>query len=257
MTCSRKLQYDFLFDETEKEQKKLPHAFIVTPVYEEFVEDGQGKQVGFLVGITVLTNLFDRLLPEGTDGIIAVLENTCGDVMSFELSSSKAAFLGYTDVHEISLDEYERAELNLEMYEELTDGMCQHDLYLYPSTKFQETYTTNRPAIYASVVAMAFGVTIILFILYDWMVNRRQNKVMKAASRTQAIVTSLFPKEIGRKLVEEAYNNDSNDKKDQAWKKQGGPALQTILGHDGQINADANRMTRKAPLADLVSTPVG
>lgn len=239
------IQFDFLFDDNEKPQKLFPHAFIMVPVYEDFVE-ANGTHVGFLVGITLMNNLLDRLLPPGTDGIVAVVKDTCGKSLSFELSSGKAKFLGDEDLHDIEFDEFERFEHNIEMYEETVDGLCQHDLHLYPSAKLRATFDTNNAAIYSSVIALAFFCTFILLIVYDLMVNRRQNKVMKAASRTQAIVTSLFPKDIGRKLVEEAYK-DSSGQKDDAWKK---PAVQSILGRDGQINADANKES-KAPLADL------
>jgi len=111
----------------------------------------------------------------------------------------------------------------------------------------RETFDTTRPLTYAGVVAIAFVVTAVLLAIYDLMVNRRQIKVMKAASRTQAIVTSLFPKDIGRKLVEEAYNDGKNAQSD-VWKKQGGASLQTILGHNGQLNGDGT-VSSKKPLA--------
>jgi hypothetical protein len=193
----------------------------------------------------VLNNLFDRLLPEGTEGIVAVLTNTCGDTMSFELSSGKAKFLGYKDLHDRYYEEFERTEMNLEMYEELVEGLCEHDLHLYPSAEYRESSKDNKPAVYASVVALAFLGTAILLVIYDLMVNRRQNKVMKAATRTQAIVTSLFPKEIGRKLVEEAYN-DTSSPKDDAWKQS---AIQKALGPGGELNSKPS--ATKAPLADL------
>lgn len=195
-----------------------------------------------------MSNLFDRLLPEGTNGIIAVVKDSCGHALTYELNSGKASFLGEEDLHEKTFNKFERTEMNLEMYNGTLDGLCQHDLYLYPSQKFRDTFDTNRVVMYSSVVALAFVATAILLVVYDMMVNRRQNKVMKAASRTQAIVTSLFPKDIGRKLVEEAYkDSSSSNNKDNAWKK---PALQTILGQDGQINTDANKGS-KTPLADL------
>lgn len=241
--------YDFLFDEDEKDQKKAPHAFILVPVYEEFVETDK-KVVGFVIGVTVMGNLLDRLLPEGTEGIIAVFKSECDNsTLSYELSSGKAFFLGYGDFHEEEFNAFEAVEPNLEMYQYEVEGICTHDLYLYPSASLRETFDTSRPVTYASVVAIAFVVTAVLLAVYDLMVNRRQIKVMKAASRTQAIVTSLFPKDIGRKLVEEAYSEGKNTQSD-VWKKQGGASLQTILGHNGQLNGDST-VSSKKPLADF------
>jgi hypothetical protein len=205
--------------------------------------------VGFLVGVTVFSNLLDRLLPEGRDGIIGVLDDTCGNVMSFELSGGKAKFLGYEDLHELEFDEYERYEPNIEMYEEtlkeaLKEGLCVHDLRMYPSSKLRETFSTNTPAIYTGVVVMAFFVTAVLLVVYDMMVKRRQTKTIKAAARTQAIVTSLFPKEIGKILIQEAID-DPTDSKENAWKKKnrdGETGLQSMIAGDGAASK---------PLADL------
>jgi class 3 adenylate cyclase len=246
--CIIARQFDFLFDPEEKPQKKFPHAFILTPVYEEFKEN-DAETVGFLIGVTVFSNLLDRLLPEGKNGIIAVLDDTCGNTMSFEMSSGKAIFLGYEDVHETKFDEYERYESNLEMYEEQVEGLCEHNLHIYPSTKLRNNYDTNKPLLYAGVVAISFLLTAALLIVYDCMVNLRQNKTMAGAARTQAIVTSLFPKQIGKKMVEEAYNTNAGQ--DNTWKKGNKPGLQSIMGANGQVYRYANSSKTSRPLAEL------
>jgi hypothetical protein len=65
--------------------------------------------------------------------------------MSFELSSGKAAFLGYEDLHEHEFADYERYEPNLEMYQdEDVDGLCVHDLSVYPASKFLQTFKSKR-----------------------------------------------------------------------------------------------------------------
>jgi hypothetical protein len=226
----------------------------MVPVYEEFVEEDP-KLVGFTIGVTVLSNLLDRLLPEGTHGIIGVLRDTCGNVMSFELSDSKAKFLGYKDVHESQFDEYERFEPNIEMYKEVVDGLCVHDLHIYPSSNFSKKFISKTPVIYTTVVGMAFVITAVLLAVYDRMVNRRQSKTMMAATRTQAIITSLFPKEFGRKLVQEAVNGTSNAKHD-AWRKSkqshGKAGLQSLIGKNGEFAIGNNRsLASSKPLADL------
>jgi hypothetical protein len=250
------IQFDFLFDPEEKDQKTSPHGFILMPVYSTFVEENNPDIiVGFLIGVTVFSNLFDRLLPEGTDGIIAVLSGTCGKTMSFELSAGKAYFLGYEDLHEPEFDEYERFEPNIEMYEDVVDGLCVHDLHIYPSSSFRQTFETNTPYVYMSVVALAFFLTAILLVVYDMMVNRRQNKTIRAVSRTQAIVTSLFPKEIGKKLVEQACEDSSDSKVKNAWKKKHGhgkAGLQSIVGKNGELlYGNQGNLASSKPLADL------
>jgi Adenylate and Guanylate cyclase catalytic domain len=146
----------------------------------------------------------------GADGIIGVLKDDCGNIMSFELSSTKARFLGYEDLHEPEFSSYERLEANLEMYTERIEGVCTHDLYIYPSSKLRKTYTTTHPIVYTTLVAAAFVVVIGLFIAYDWTITRRQNKTIVTALTTQAIVTSLFPEEVGKRMIHEAHNGGQN-----------------------------------------------
>jgi len=241
--------FDYLFSPEEKPQKKLPHAYILMPVYNDFVEKEQEETVGVLLGVTVYTNIFDRLLPEGTDGIIAVLDDSCGNTMSFELNSGKAEFLGYGDVHESEFDRYERYEVNLERYENPgINGLCVHDLRVYPSSKFRATFETNHPAVYAGVVGLAFLGTAFIMLLYDFLVNRRQSKTVKIAARTQAIVTSLFPKEIGKKIVAQAVEEPASAAK--GWK------IKTTTkkkddGEYGSSGGDMNNFKSSKPMADL------
>ena len=172
--------------------------------------------VGVLIGITPFGNLLDRLVPEGKDGVIGVFKDDCGNEMSFELSSTKARFMGYSDLHEPAFNEYEHVEKNIEMYPERIEGVCTHDLYLYPSSKLRNTYHTDQPIIYTGLVAFSFMVVIALFFLYDWTITRRQNKTIITALKSQAIVTSLFPEELGKRMIHEATGqaDAGNQKKD-------------------------------------------
>jgi hypothetical protein len=56
------------------------------------------------------------------------------------------------------------------LYETNFEGRCAHELYIYPSTKFKETYKTNNRKVYTSVVAVAFFLTSVLIVMYDWCV---------------------------------------------------------------------------------------
>jgi hypothetical protein len=231
---SFRAQFDFLFDSKEKEFKTDPHGFILGPVYSKIEKNP--KLIGIAIGVTPFGNLLDRLLPEGVDGIIAVLKDNCGSVMSFELSSGKAYFLGHEDLHETEMASYIRNETNIEMYEEIIDGLCAHDLYLYPTNKFRATYDTRDARISTAIVAMAFSLMAILLIVYDHTVTRRQDKTMQTALKTRAIVTSLFPETIAKKLVNEPQGNR--------------PGFESILSDKGEVNTSEVTKTSK-PLADL------
>jgi hypothetical protein len=156
--------FDFLFDPKEKPLKRNPHGFMMEPVYSAFEENPE--LVGFLIGVTTFGNLLDRLLPADVKGIVCVIKDACGNHLTYELNGLKSTYLGAGDLHDPQFDEYVRST-PMELYETTVEGRCAHDLYIYPSGKFRETYATKYPAVYTSVVALAFLVTSILLLVYD------------------------------------------------------------------------------------------
>jgi hypothetical protein len=156
--------FDFLFDPEEKPLKRNPHGFMMEPVYSAFEE--RPELVGFLIGVTAFSNFLDHILPVGANGIVCVIKDQCGDAITYELNGLKATYLGAGDLHDPKFDKYEQSrpmELNASTFE----GRCTHELYIYPSAAFREAYTTKYPAVYTSVVALAFFVTSILLFVYD------------------------------------------------------------------------------------------
>jgi hypothetical protein len=194
--------FDFLFDPEEKDRKSNPHAFIMEPVYDSFEEEPE--LVGVLVAVTSWENLFDRLLPEGTNGIVCVVTGACGNDITFELNGPETVYLGPTDAHDPSFDDYgEHFPVEIHDYDHVED-LCLRTLHIYPSKTFRESYNTNDPKIYTSVVAMAFFLTAILLYFYDTLVTRRQDKTMDSALKTSALVVSLFPENVLDRVLDDA-----------------------------------------------------
>jgi hypothetical protein len=156
--------FDFLFDPEEKPLKVNPHGFLMEPVYSAFEENP--SLVGFLIAVTTFGNLLDRLLPAGANGIVCVIRDSCGNDITYELKGRLSIYLGPGDLHDRKFDKYMRST-PMELYETTAEGLCAHDLYIYPSVTFREAYDTKDPAVYTSVVALAFFVTSILLIIYD------------------------------------------------------------------------------------------
>jgi hypothetical protein len=156
--------FDFLFDDDEKEKKLNPHAYLMEPVYSAFEENPD--LVGFLTGVTAFSDLLDRLLPEDANGIVCVIKDRCGGAITYEINGLFSTYLGAGDLHDTSFDKFER-KAPMELYNTTFEGHCAHDLYIYPSVTFRETYNTQYPAVYTCVVALAFLVTSILIFIYD------------------------------------------------------------------------------------------
>jgi hypothetical protein len=117
---------------------------------------------------------------------------------------------------------------------------CRYRISVYPTSEFQEYHETNKPFIYATVTfaififtTIVFGKTILLracdreaangvrFIsdtarviepgIYDFLIRKRQDKVLKSAIRTNDIVTSLFPTQQVRDRLYEQAQARSNE----------------------------------------------
>ena len=173
-------------------------------------------------------SFFTNAMPDSVRGIHLVLDSTCDTSMTWEFQGSKAVFMGVGDLHDPSYDSltYE-AELDIYGNKELARSMqlCSHTLRLYPTSSFEESYTSNRPLISTVVVGAVFILIISAFIAYDSFQRRRNTKVILNAANSNALVMSLFPSNIRDRLLTpvdakgkkstglSTYRNDKNNLK--------------------------------------------
>lgn len=199
--------FDFAFDPEEKYLKVEPHAFLLEPVFATYAADSD--IVALLIGLTSYKNLFTRLLPDDKHGIIAVVTDTCGLDITYELNGVHAKFLGYEDLHDPDWEDHVRTT-SLEAYPLEVEGICQHFLSLYPSNEYRSLFDTNRPLVFTLITVAAFVATLLLMIAYDVTVNRRQEKTMKIALRSNAVVSSLFPQAVRDRIMEDAMDQQNS-----------------------------------------------
>jgi hypothetical protein len=144
----------------------------------------------------------------GANNIIAVISDSCGSRdLTYELNGPISTFLGYEDLHDDRFDAFVHS-VQLESYESIVEGMCVHELKVYPSAKFRASYETNKPAVYTCVTALAFILTGFLLIIYDRMIARRQEKTMDSAIRTSNLISSMFPENVRDRLMDDALQDE-------------------------------------------------
>ena len=85
------------------------------------------------------------------------------------------------------------------------------------------------------------------FFEYASYVKRRNDKIVKAAARSNAIVSSLFPSNIRDRL----FKAEDDKKKDQNWKNAPKSGLKGYLRDDGDVNGKSDHLSDSKPLADL------
>ena len=72
---------------------------------------------------------------------------------------------------------------------------------IYPSSRFAETYDTITPKVFAGIVSFTFVMVAVVFFVYDMIVQKRNNKVIMNAARSNAIVSQLFPGKIRDQII--------------------------------------------------------
>lgn len=180
-----------------------PHAFVLQPVYEDFTEGA--PIVGFLVGVLAWRNLLDDLLVEKMEKFVVEINDNCGSNFAFKLQSD-FAILGDRDMRDSGFDYLSRSTpltqiLDPSNKESSYALLCDYIFTTHPSPDLEGDYVDNKPIIYTAVVLLIFFFTAGVFVVYDRMVQKRQDKVMNTAIRTNAVVASLFPKSVGQRLI--------------------------------------------------------
>jgi class 3 adenylate cyclase len=236
------------------------------PVFESL---SNNNLVGSLAFDMPWTNLFNKLLPENSDGIVIVLENTLGQMFTYQVANGASRFVGNGDLHdpnfesmivESSFDSFNAVVVTSTPPQvlngaQLTSFSCSYRIRIYPSQEFWSKHVTNKPVIFTVIVVMAFGVASFVFLMYDFIVRRLQNRVLNSAKQSEAIVSSMFPALVRDRLFRNGNNGAIQSSR--ATGKQGSrfdiasenhkARLRTFLSHPPSLDL----FNESEPIADL------
>jgi hypothetical protein len=176
-----------------------PISYFAMPVFDTF--DVSTRQVVAVIKSmvhwrTYLTNL----LPSNVVGVTVVLENLCDGFFTYEINGTSATAVGPGDLHDTDFDEYGMSgRFTIETIQDGTiDGLqvnqdgCPYFIHVYPTQVYYESLKGDDPWIVAVSLAAVFVFTIMVFMVYDYLVEKRQRVVLKHAAQSTAIVSSLF-----------------------------------------------------------------
>lgn len=184
------------------------------PVFDDF--GPQRRVVGILCTAIYWRIILTNVLSPSAQGIIAVLENSQGQFETYRIDGPHATYLGPGDLHDPDFEDLSystdvtefvnsRASPETRSYTavDLNDQYISYTLHVYPSRVTEAKYVNNEPMIYSIVVGSVFLFTTLVFIVYDFLVEKRQNKVLKKAVQSTTLVKSLFPEKVHSRLYEE------------------------------------------------------
>jgi class 3 adenylate cyclase len=248
---SEVVDVDFLLDASMRAHGQQARSYVLTPVFETFDDDA--KIVGFLIAVLPWRNYFVDELPYGTNGFVVDVKDPCGSEFTYTINGPQAKYEGRGGLQDPKFEYIcQRSEFaKIMTYDgDSMNSMNSTNKYIlnvYPSIEYRESFESYEPVLLAMVVVTVFFFAIVVFAVYDAMVQRRQNKVLATAQQTAAIVKSLFPNEAANRLLEEAEQN---------WSSANGSTIAAKLqlkqfldsGNDSHVVGDS---IKSKPIADF------
>lgn len=245
--------------EQDQSEVELARSFILSPVMSDFTPSA--TVVGIVGVLLPWEDYFASFLPPQVKGIEVVISDSCGTTYTLRLNGQDVELRGKGDLH---ADNYNSERHSWTIGDVAgTPGavfyvvdQCIYTFEAYPTKAFEDEYTSNTPMLYAIAVFIIFAFTMCVFLVYDWAVRLRQTKVLKTATRTQAIVTSLFPKNVQERIFKDAEEEVKNEEKTKAANRFRGnrikDQLRTFLsdGIEDEPTAASTSLKSK-PIADL------
>eukprot|EP00980_Cylindrotheca_fusiformis_P010486 scaffold2324_cov116-Cylindrotheca_fusiformis.AAC.13 len=229
---------------------------ILQPVFDRADTADEDRRV--VGGISLRLHWLDyfKNLFHGGDSdvrLVVVLKNSCpaspdasavsDHVVTYQIDGSNAIVLGEEDLHNPKYDSLEITETFIDLgidHSRVPDGLCvpTSTLHVYPSELLEKKFETHNRTIYTSVVVVIFSFTVLVFLLYDFVVGRLQRKVMDRINKQDMIVANVFPSAI----------------RDRIYQAQGNALQQSQIVDKSTNSVCSNNGTGEieaAPLADL------
>lgn len=229
---------DFYFVHRGDEQKEAdgmvltaPYVYMFYPIFDDF---RQTNLVGSLSLRMEFTSLLSSAIPFALAEEMTLVVQACKDAMAFVLGVDKVVtFTGSIDSDTVNNMKKSAQTSLLEFptafaYGEFEDGIkatveddtsiCPFQLIILPSLAVAEIgenqtpganddSSSNRAIGLTSLVAAIFFVITVIFLIYDWLVERRQSVVVNIATKSTAIVENLFPAQVRDRMLQNIEEN--------------------------------------------------
>lgn len=154
--------------------------------------------------------------------VVVVVQNQCSGNFSFLVNGLNVSFMGPGDLHNSDINGYTVVSSSYSAFSAVfgefrrylvASKECNYRLNVYATSSYYAAFTnTNKPEVYRGIVLAVFVFVVGVFVLYDCMIERRQNRVVAVAQRSDAIVRSLFPTNVRDRLYEQAKDKEEKAK---------------------------------------------
>lgn len=161
------------------------------------------------------------ILPKGSDGVVIVFENPCNPTFTYQINGPSVVYLGTGDHHDSEYDHLEHSSALHDLRKfaikessysgiPIADNVCPYTIRVFPSDTMKNHFVTDTPILLSVSAGALLLIFALIFFIYDKWVQRRQDIVTNDAAKSAAIVSSMFPKEIQQRMMEEQETANQN-----------------------------------------------
>ena len=232
-------------------------AVIASPVFDSF--SSSASVVGYMIEVFAWKTFWEDVMPEGTLPLVLHLVSSCGHQSIYQVTGGEVELLSREQDY---TGDYRNMGISSGFAEfanspELVDdteqsSICLYTMNVYPTPAFEQEFDSQRPLGLALAIVAVFLVTVLLFFLFDSITTRQHKTVMENAKKQNALVSSLFPKSIQDKMLQDAEESKLN--------KVGKAGIKNYLSADewtadigghGSKKSSEGTLHKSKPIADL------
>ncbi|CAB9517946.1 Receptor-type guanylate cyclase gcy [Seminavis robusta] len=229
--------FESIFTVTPEGQVPTPESIVFQPIFERN-NDPTADIVGFLMVYLPWDAFFQNILSDSGYNLIVEVENTCDQTASFLLEGSKVTTLPRAveaeqpgnETESSSADDQDESSSDEEHddhhenvpyidgryvvkseFAEFTrcsgnycDSACDFQIHIFPHQNMEGVFQSSTPVFLTIAVVVLFAFTSVVLFLYDYLIQRRNGKVIDTAKKNNAIVARLFPSQVHDRLMNQA-----------------------------------------------------
>jgi hypothetical protein len=184
-------------------------AVIASPVLDSF--SSSASVVGYMIEVFAWKSFWQDVMPEGTEPVILHLESSCGHQSIYQVAGSEVKLLSQEqdyagDYRDMGISSgFAKFANSPEIVDDAErSSICLYTMTVYPTPALEQEFDSQRPLGLALAMVAVFLVTAMMFFFFDVVMTRQRNAVIKNAKKQNALVSSLFPKSIQDKMLQDA-----------------------------------------------------
>lgn len=125
-----------------KDYEDGPVSYLYIPIYDNYGED---KTISSMLLANIYWQAyFEGILADNVNGMIAVLENQCGQTFTYEINGRSARYLGPDDLHDLNFESLEESTgfgaFLQGNDEEVAAYNCAYNVRIYPSQQMEDSF---------------------------------------------------------------------------------------------------------------------